>query len=354
MKKKTKIIIISASSLVALLLICCIVLYIVGVSIYNGVFQVRFTTNERVRFDVSEFDSLSCEESPFESNDGQRLAGYRYYNPNIEPKGIIVFAHGFGGGGQCGFINIFDYFTDNGYIVYAYDATGNDLSEGEVIGGFPQGVIDLDYALDHVKASDWRKDLPIMLMGYSWGSYCVNNVLNYHPDVKAVVSVSGFNNSMDLIEYEGVDMVGPIAYTMLPFAKLNEIFNYGSYATNTALDGFKKSDASVLIIHSTDDTTVPIKYGYEKYYEKYGSDPRFEFISYENRGHDDILITEEYVEYRESYENLLDQYEDSLGRELTNEEETEFYKDNFEREKYLNSYDHVLFERILSFFDSNI
>jgi alpha-beta hydrolase superfamily lysophospholipase len=351
MKTRTKIII---ASVIAFLLICCIVLYIVGVSIYNGVFQVRFTTNELTKFHLSEFDGLKCEESGFTSNDGQKIAGYKYYSDAKSPKGVLVFAHGFGAGGQCGYMNIFNFFASNGYIVYAYDATGNDLSEGEVIGGFPQGVIDLDYALNHVKAQEWSKDLPIALMGYSWGSYCVNNVLTFHPDVKAVVSVSGFNSSMDLIEYEGVNMVGPIAYTMLPFAKLNEIFKYGKYARNTALDGFKKSDASVLIIHSTDDTTVPVRYGYDKYFEKYGESDRFEFISFANRGHSNIFVSKEYLDYNESYDKLLKEYESSLGREMTSVERNDFYKVNYDRSKYVNNLDKALFNKILRFLDENI
>ena len=43
------------------------------------------------------------------------------------------------------------YFAKNGYYVFAYDSTGSDASEGEGVGGTPQGVIDLDYAISFVE-----------------------------------------------------------------------------------------------------------------------------------------------------------------------------------------------------------
>ena len=67
--------------------------------------------------------------------------------------------------------------------------------------------------------------------------------------------------------------------------KLHERIQYGGYASNTALDGFSKSNAAVMIVHSFDDEVVPAEYGYEIYYEKYKDDSRFSFIPLENKGH---------------------------------------------------------------------
>ena len=51
-----------------------------------------------------------------------------------------------------------DYFTLNGYLVFAYDATGCDKSESDAVGGLPQGVIDLDFALHYVKETEEYRD----------------------------------------------------------------------------------------------------------------------------------------------------------------------------------------------------
>ena len=76
---------------------------------------------------------------------------------------------------------------------------------------------------------------------------------------------------------------------MTPFVKIYERFKYGKYGANTSMDGFAASDAAVMIVHSADDDVIEIGYGLDKYYEKYKDDPRFTFIRYEDRGHNDIL-----------------------------------------------------------------
>ena len=74
---------------------------------------------------VSDFDGLKVEECTFPSDSGQNT-----------------------------YMDVADYFTSNVYLAFAYDATGNDKSEGDSVEGLPQGVIDLDYALRYIKQSD--------------------------------------------------------------------------------------------------------------------------------------------------------------------------------------------------------
>ena len=82
---------------------------------------------------------------------------------------MYVIAHGFGGGGHNSYMDVANYFASNGYYVFAYDVTGCDKSEGEGVGGVPQGVIDLDHAISFVEDNNEIPELPIMLFGHSWG-----------------------------------------------------------------------------------------------------------------------------------------------------------------------------------------
>ena len=291
--KNTKKIVISIIAIVLALLIVggCVALYFLAVSIYDGSFNYRCTSEEKISFDVSEFPGLTRERHTFTSNKGQTLVGYLYEKEDVEKKAVIVFAHGLGAGGQRGYMDMFDVFTSNGYYVFAYDATANDESEGDVVGGLPQGFIDLDHAIDYAYTIDEIKDMPFVLMGYSWGGMSVVNALNYHPEVEALVSFAGWNKSMNLIDYEGCQMVGGVAKLLLPFASIYEYQMYGSYSFSTGMKGFAKSDCDVMIVHGVEDETIPIEYGYETYYKKYGDDPRFVFKKIENRGH--LVLTEE-------------------------------------------------------------
>lgn len=284
-KKKLKVII--AIILTIVLIGGMIGLYFLAKSIYDGSFSYRCTTSAEEAFELSDFESLTSERHTFTTKQGHQLVGYLYSqdDESFDAKAVVVFAHGLGAGGQNGYMDMFNYLCENGYYVFAYDATANDESEGEVVGGLPQGYIDLDYAINYAYTIDEIKELPFVLMGYSWGGLSVANVLNYHPEVEAVVSLAGWNKSMNLIEYEGCKMVGGVAKLLLPFASVYEYQMYGKYAFSTALKGFANSDCEVMIVHGEQDETIPIEYGYDTYFEKYGNDERFVFKKYEDRDH---------------------------------------------------------------------
>ena len=288
MNKKQKIIAIVATVLVAFVIINFSGGYIAAVTIYSASFGYRCTTDARDAFDIAEFPDLARERHTFTTKQGHTLVGYLYESTDstVTPKALMIFAHGLGGGGQTGYMDIFNFFCAQGYLVFAYDATANDESEGEEIGGLPQGFIDLDYAITYAEALPEAAELPTVLMGYSWGGLSVANALNTHPDVEAVASLAGWNRSMDMIEYRGCQMVGPMGKVLLPFVSAYEFVTYGGkYAFSSAIKGFENSDCEVLIVHGELDDTIAIEYGYEAYYEEFADDDRFTFKNYADRDH---------------------------------------------------------------------
>lgn len=314
MTKGKKIAIGVTAGVLALIIVCSVVLYFVAVSIYDGSFNYRCTTPEEDAFDISEFPGMVRERHTFKSNNGQTLVGYLYESSDewADVKGVIVFAHGMGGGGQTGYMDIFDIMVGRGYCVFAYDATANDESEGDVMGGLPQGFIDLDYAIDYAMGLDELSELPLLLMGYSWGGLSVGNVLNYHPEAVAAVSLAGWNESMNLIDYRGCQMVGGVAKLLLPFASLYEWFKYGEYSSSTAMSGFANTDARIMIVHGEKDDTIPIYYGYDMYYEEYGEDERFVFKKYDDRTHD-LLVDKDGELDAELFSEIADFFDESVG-----------------------------------------
>lgn len=329
-----------------------------SVMIYNENFNQRFESYESFLLYVDDFEGLERTKYEFPSDQGQMLTGYLYHAGENQ-RGIVVMAHGFGGGGHNSYMDCANYFAQHGYYVFAYDATGNDESEGEGVGGFPQGVIDLDYAISFVEESGNFPELPIVLFGHSWGGYSVCNVLTYHPEVKAVIECSGFNQSSDLFETEGKKQVGAGIYLMMPFVKLHERIKYGDYASNTALDGFEASKAAVMVVHSSDDEVVPTEYGYDKYYEIYQDDPRFCFVRLENAGHNYVYDDATYVN---AFDAEMEQWKESLDYDYSAEENWERYSEekvdyihaHLDREQWCNMLNTDLFEEFVEFYDGNI
>ena len=355
----------SRKRIVLIVLLSIIVLIVIGwwafcVKMYNDNFDISAVSYEPQMLHVEDFDGLECRDYSFPSDKGQLLAGYLYTNGDNQ-HGIVIIAHGFGGGGHNSYMDAADYFARNGYYVFAYDATAMDQSEGEGLGGVPQGVIDLDHAISFVESNNDIPDLPIVLFGHSWGGYCVSAVLTYHPEVKAVIECSGFNSSSDMFESGGKSQAGSLIYTMTPFIRLHERFKYGKYAANTAMDGFNATEAAVMIVHSADDDVIGIEYGLDKYYKKYKDDPRFTFIRFDDRGHNEIL-NDPANTYKDEFNAGFDPWVETLDYDYSAEENKErfmedkanYITENLDHERWSHRLDEGLFAQFLKFYEQAI
>lgn len=262
----------------------------------------------------------------------------------------MVIAHGLGGGGHNTYMPFVDAFTSNGYDVFAYDAHGNDNSGGEVE-GIPQGLIDLDHAISHAETIAEYQDLPLMLFGHSWGGYAVGNVLNMHPKVKAAVIAAGFNESKDLIEYQGQQMLGGLIKVLMPYVNLYERLKFGSeYTSVSAISGMEKTDAGIMVVHSKDDTIVPTKYGYDAFYEAFGDSDRFTFVLYEDKGHNYLFCSEAAWAYREQLNADYKRYVADHGGEYSAEVKEEFMNSYLDKKQCFEP-DPILMEQILAMYN---
>ena len=275
-------------------------------ALYDSIFPRYQSVEPQIRR-LSEFPGLVCEKGKFHSNQGQKLSCYTYRKEGIRPAGVVVVAHGLGVGGQCVYMAAADYFTSQGYLVFAYDATGNDDSEGESVIGMEQGVIDLSYAISYVEQDSELGQYPIVLYGHSWGGYCVGAVLIDHPEVRAAVAVAGFNRSADWFRYvaDASDEDGSMA-VLKQYVEQIEQQKFGKYAAYTAMDGFESTRAGIMVIQSRNDQNVPTCLGYDLYLKKYGQDPRFEFQLFDDRGHMYLFYTDEARAYARQRMNELD------------------------------------------------
>ena len=348
-KGKAKAIIISV--ICVILSVPLIILPVTTVIVYESIFGERYETASWLEFSVEDYEGLQMERSDFQSED-VTLAGYKYSKANQEIKGVVIIAHGLGGGGHNTYMPFIDYFTSNGYYVFAYDARGNDNSGGDSVGGLPQGIICLDNALHHVVAIEEYQDLPITLFGHSWGGYSVGNVLYMHPDIKAAVIIAGFNESEDLLEYQGRQMAGAGVHILLPYLKLYERIKFGKeFTAVSAIQGLEKTNAGIMVVHSKDDATVPTKYGYDKFYEAFRNSDRFEFVLYEDKGHDYLFYSEAAWAYREQLNADYKSYVEDNGREYSAETKEEFMNGYLDKKQCFEP-DPVLMEQILNIFNT--
>ncbi|MBR3920443.1 MAG: alpha/beta hydrolase, partial [Oscillospiraceae bacterium] len=173
-----------------------------------------------------------------------------------------------------------------------------------------------------------------------------------YPEVKGIISVSGFNQSLDMLEAEGRNIAGDAIDFVIPYLKKHEEKTFNEYAYMNGLQSLTLTDAPVMIVHSADDEVVPIEISYDRYYEKFKDNERFTFIRYEDRGHNLILCSDEAIAYREEYNKKGDEWLESIGgsENLTPEMRAEYIETNFDMHKG-NELDSELMEEMLKFYD---
>jgi len=208
--------------------------------------------------------------------------------------------------------------------------------------------MDLDYAIRYVKADETYAGLPIYIMGHSWGAYSVGNVLNFHPDVAGAVMFAGFDYTSQILRQQGEEYVGDLAGLMMPYAKAYEWLKFGKYALASTSSGIEASSAHVMIVHSTDDDTVHYDTGYEPLYAIHSGNPRVHFVSYTDRGHNNLYYAPETMQYRASLGQVYYQFLSESGLP-DNDESKAAFRDTLDfRSCY--GLDEDLMEQILAMF----
>lgn len=294
-----------------------------------------------------EEEGLKREESDFTSSNGDNLKGY-YYSDKLSQdyKGVIVVNNGFGSGHEA-MLGEIQTFAACGYLVYGFDKTGYDESDGNGIGSLSQGVEDLLKAIEHVKESEISANLDIILYGKSYGAYCCLSVLNQTDDVSKVISLSAFNRSSDMIKSEVTRKIGVLGNIFVPFLRVFDYINEKSY---NACDGILNTDADVLIMHSKDDCVVPFEDSYTLFQEKAKGNNKISFIHYDNKGHD-IIKSDASVQYNEQMDADLQEYAKAYDDEMTED----LWKDFLSRYdlKKCTEPDQAVFSEIENFMEFN-
>lgn len=252
-----------------------------------------------------------------------KLTGYIYGENNN--KGLVVIAHGIGGGAE-NYLAETMYFVDNGWRVFTYDCTGSYNSEGKGTKGLPQSALDLDAALTYIESFDWG--LPIMLYGHSWGGFAVTAVLNYDHNINAVVSLAGYNTSMEMLHEQAKSMMGGFSTFTYPFEWLYQKILFGKTAGLSAVDGINKSGVPVMIIHGLEDGVILYDGAGIIAHKDSITNPNVVYVTsdseYQN-GHNNLNMSKDAADYIKVLNIELNAINDSYDGDIPDEVKAGFY-----------------------------
>lgn len=182
------------------------------------------------------------------------LRGHIYGSGN-PGRGLMVFVHGMFSQHED-YLALICAFVDKGWRVFAYDATGCGISDGDSMRGMPQSALDLDAALTYVETTGMANGAPVVVVGHSWGAYATGSVLNFDHDIKAAVCLSGFSDPVAIMNETADGLLGPLGKTQYPSIYLNLLSEFGSAATLSAVDGINHANIPVMVLHGDGDATI--------------------------------------------------------------------------------------------------
>lgn len=252
----------------------------------------RCEGNENLKYlKAKNFDNLNARPVDFKSDKGQTLNGFLYSSAKVDDyKALIVFSHGMGAG-HLAYTTEINYFAQKGYLVLAYDNTGTCTSEGEKLYGFAQGVIDLKHALDFVKSRDDLKDMPLLLLGHSWGAYSVCNVSAITPvkDIKGIVAFSPFNSMNKLLRDNAKQQTKMNLSVFSPFFDIINLLRFGKAGILRSCDTIDNNSIPTLILHGGNDLQVTLRNSPVGLKNRISNNPNARTVLYESKYHNVYL-----------------------------------------------------------------
>lgn len=268
------------------------VLLIIAAIIKTAVFGERCEGNENLKYlKAKNFDNLNARPISFKSDKNQTLNGFLYSGAKAEKyKALIVFSHGMGAG-HLSYTTEINYFAQNGYLVLAYDNTGTCTSEGKKLYGFTQGVIDLNAALAFVASKEELSDMPVLLMGHSWGGYSVCNVSALKPavDIKGIVAFSPFDSANRLISDIARAKIKIGLGILSPFFNILDLIRFGRKGLLKSCSTVSSNDIPTLVLHGGNDMTVSIKNSPVGLKNRIADNPNARTVLYESKYHNVYL-----------------------------------------------------------------
>lgn len=272
------------------------------------------------------------------------LNGFIYENDASNK--VLIFAHGIKAS-SSDYLNIAMYFYDAGYTVFTYDAKGVNNDNDNALGGFPEGIISMEGALDYLKENGYLENKELYLLGHSWGAYSSLAVLNNTThDIKGVASIAGFNSSEEEIINFARPYMSFFADLSSPFIHTYQRSIYPEHSSLTAIDGVNKyKNAKVFLGHGTNDEIFDINYSLLSKSNQMKTEHVVTYICDGiNNGHNTILFSEDAVRYQVEVNDNINKI-----KEENNDQKLKEYIASIDDHKY-SEVNNIMFDKIINLF----
>lgn len=267
--------------------------------------------------------SLVREEFFFPS-DKYKLKGYYY--PTDCSKGLVVIAHGLHAAADD-YLPIIEYMVEHGYSVFAFNYKGTYESEGGGTVGMCESLVDLDHALDYISSTEPYCNMPLFLIGHSWGGYAVTSVLSIKKNIKACAAIAPMNNGYTMFLEKGQQYAGKLSAIPKPILNAYQKLLFGKYVKYCGHEGVNSTDIPVIIAQGVDDKIITYDGQSVAAHRNEITNPNVKYYIGKGflGGHDDIWHSLDSAAYRAEIKSELKLCSMNKGAALTDDEKREAY-----------------------------
>ncbi len=214
---------------------------------------------------IREYENTEKETVCISSHDGLKLVGSYIPCPDKTNKLVIAF-HGYRSCAASEFSRICPELLAKGYSLLAPDQRSHGRSEGKYIGFGALEKQDCRTWCEYAKAR-FGEDAEIYLYGISMGASTVLMAGESEiRGVKAIVADCGFTSPWAVISHRIKSRYKippvPLIYFMNYWSRLLAGFDFREAST---VDAIKSAKLPILLIHGTDDATVPVEMSYKNH-----------------------------------------------------------------------------------------
>ncbi len=277
-----------------------------------------------------------------------------YYYPAKNPKALVLCCHGLNGMADDNFSLCIDALLRRNYAVVALDLSASGRSSGLRISGLHQGALDVNALERYIANSRELSEMPLLLLGHSWGAYSVSASTYFDQTPLAVCALSGFSCPIDVMLSIPAKAVGggivQITEPAMREALEKRAGPYYNLAADEAIERAVNTD--FFIIHGSLDTTIVIELA--SLWRKFQHQSIERIWTYMDTGkrHMDIWLTRQAASLFEEVvargKPLVKEYGKNLNKWPKNV--LQGYLGSFDKEK-INTVDEELFDQIDSFYE---
>ncbi len=294
-------------------------------------------------------DKISRKEYYFYSGK-KRIQAYLYGESNT--KGFLVYAHGLVPGHEAYISDIYSL-VKRGYEVFTYDFSGTGKSEGKYVNSVNGQQFDLSVCLDFLKTKEEFKDKEILLYGHSMGAYGVAMNINKDPNIKAVVSIAGFEKPIKEMQFfitqgknKFLDLL--VYYPLWIYT----LFLQGKHHNDSSIKEISKSNIPIMIVHGVNDETVGYKEASILIKKDKINNPNAVFIEMTDPNHDKhntVIASTECVKYQKM---IFDEWK-NLKKIMKKEDADKIMYGKIDKVK-MNQANEDLMDAIDKFYQNNL